>query len=101
MLYSQDEIKQNPFLLKLMVEKAISGYSTGTNLLYKQKIIDILKEVDKLHQSEDEIYNINSVYFQEIIFLYKHATYEMYKDIEKDIKIEQLNALYSLLEAIK
>jgi len=101
MLYAQDDTKHSSFLLKLMVDRALSGYATKTNLIYRKKIIDILKIVERLHQSEDEIYNINSVYFQEILFLYKNAAENIYKNIQEDIKIEQLKALSSLLDQIK
>ena len=70
-------------------------------MIYRQKIIDILKDVERLHQSEDEIYNINSTYFREILFLYKNAAENIYKNIQEDIKIEQLKALSSLLNQIK
>lgn len=101
MLYAQDDTNYGPFLLKLMVDSALSGYKTKTNLIYRQKIVDILKDVERLHQSEDEIYNINSTYFREILFLYKNAAENIYKNIQEDIKIEQLKALSSLLNQIK
>lgn len=101
MLYAQDDTNYGPFLLKLMVDRALSGYETETNLIYRQKIVDILKDVERLHQSEDEIYNIDSTYFREILFLYKNAAENIYKNIQEDIKIEQLKALSSLLNQIK
>ena len=77
MLYAQDETKHGSFLLKLMVDSALNGYKTKTNLIYRRKIINILKDVERLHQSEDEIYNINSAYFQEILFLYNNAAKDL------------------------
>ena len=101
MLYAQDETNYGSFLLKLMVDRALNGYEAKDNLIYRQKIIDILKDVERLHQSEDEIYNINSTYFREILFLYKNAAEYIYKNVQEDIKIEQLKALSSLLNQIK
>lgn len=101
MLYAQDDTNYGTFLLKLMVDRVLSGYETEPNLIYKQKIVDILKDVERLHLSEDEIYNINSTYFREILFLYKNAAENIYKNIQEDIKIEQLKALSSLLNQIK
>ena len=54
MLYAQDETNYGSFLLKLMVDRALNGYEAKDNLIYRQKIIDILKDVERLHQSEDE-----------------------------------------------
>ena len=64
MLYAQDETNYGSFLLKLMVDRALNGYEAKDNLIYRQKIIDILKDVERLHQSEDEIYNINLPIFE-------------------------------------
>lgn len=101
MLYAQDDTNYGSFLLKLMVDRALCGYGTEINSIYRQKIVDILKDVERLHQSEDEIYNINSTYFREILFLYKNAAENIYKNIQEDIKIEQLKALSSLLNKIE
>ena len=102
MLYAQDETKyDSSSLLKLMVDSVLNGSEADANLIYRQKIVEILKDVERLHQSEDEIYNINSAYFQEILFLYKNATKDIYENIQDRIKIEQLKALSSLLDQIK
>ena len=42
MLYAQDETNYGSFLLKLMVDRALNGYEAKDNLIYRQKIIDII-----------------------------------------------------------
>lgn len=100
MLYAQDDFK-NAVLLKFMVEKLINEYDTKENIILKHKIVMILQAVARLHRTQESIYNIDSTYLQEILYLSKYASDEVFQNIQDNIEKERLTKLLLLLNDIK
>lgn len=100
MLYTHDDLK-NVIILKLIVEKLINEYDTKDNIILKHKIISILQDVARLKRSNEEIYNIDSIYLKIIMYLCEYAPLEIYQNIQADIEKERLSKLLLLLNKIK
>lgn len=99
MLYAHDD-RNNSVSLRLMVQKIVNEYGEDKNTVFIRQVTTVIHEASKLHKEQITIYEINSSFFQEIVFLSNTAPTQLLEHIDNLEKAE-LEELLRLLNQIK
>ena len=103
MLYAHDK-NNSSALFKTMVKRVVEEYDSRDsrgNIVFKQTITTIISDAKKLKNEEIDIFQIDSSYFQEIVFLANNAQKLFAKKQDDMNKKEYFEALLELLHKIK
>lgn len=99
MLYAHDD-RNNSVSLRLMVQKIVNEYEVTKNTVFIKQVTTVIHEASKLHKEQITIYEVNSSFFQEIVFLSNTASEQLLEHIDNLEKAE-LEELLRLLNQIK